>query len=278
MTRAIEPENGDQSMASQAHESSLLETAHGVDLLDPATEVLDVRKADKANQWALAGRRLLRVLIADGNRDAADSFSTLVRMWGHDARQAYDGPTALAMTATYRPDIVLSEIALPKLDGCQLARHVRRDTRFKDTLLVAFTGYGDEAHRRLGEDAGFDLHLNKPADLTFMQSLLWLEQARLARSPRETESTDGNDWNSDRRMYISHEKGGSTMLVLSRKSQESVMIGGSGGCERMLKVTVLDIGNGRVRLGFEADADVPVHRLEVWERIHANGRAGDSSE
>jgi carbon storage regulator CsrA len=61
------------------------------------------------------------------------------------------------------------------------------------------------------------------------------------------------------------------MLVLSRKSQEAVMVGGSAGFERMLKVTVLDIGNGRVRLGFDVDAEVPVHRLEVWERIRANG-------
>jgi carbon storage regulator CsrA len=59
------------------------------------------------------------------------------------------------------------------------------------------------------------------------------------------------------------------MLVLSRKSQESVMVGGSVGFERMLKVTVIQIGNERVRLGFEVDADVPVHRLEVWERIRA---------
>jgi len=59
------------------------------------------------------------------------------------------------------------------------------------------------------------------------------------------------------------------MLVLSRKSQESVMVGGSAGFERMLKVTVLEIGNGRVRLGFDVDAAVPVHRMEVWERIRA---------
>jgi carbon storage regulator CsrA len=59
------------------------------------------------------------------------------------------------------------------------------------------------------------------------------------------------------------------MLVLSRKSQEAVMVGGSVGFERMLKVTVLEIGNGCVRLGFEVDAGVPVHRLEVWERIRA---------
>jgi carbon storage regulator len=61
------------------------------------------------------------------------------------------------------------------------------------------------------------------------------------------------------------------MLVLSRKSQESVVVGGSAGFERMLKVTVLEIRSGCVRLGFEAYADIPVHRWEVWERI----RAGD---
>jgi carbon storage regulator len=62
------------------------------------------------------------------------------------------------------------------------------------------------------------------------------------------------------------------MLVLSRRSQEAVVIGGSSGFERMLKVTVLEINGGKVRLGFEADKDVPVHRWEVWERIK-DGRA-----
>ena len=57
------------------------------------------------------------------------------------------------------------------------------------------------------------------------------------------------------------------MLVLPRKNDEAVVIGGSVGIERIVKVTVVGIKNGRVRLGFEADADVPVHRLEVWEQI-----------
>jgi carbon storage regulator CsrA len=62
------------------------------------------------------------------------------------------------------------------------------------------------------------------------------------------------------------------MLVLTRKAQESVVVGGADRFERLLKVTVLEIKNGKVRLGFEADADVPVHRLEVWERILATGQ------
>jgi len=59
------------------------------------------------------------------------------------------------------------------------------------------------------------------------------------------------------------------MLVLTRKNRESVVIGGADGLHRLLKVTVLEITGARVRLGFEVDADIPVHRAEVWERICA---------
>jgi len=61
------------------------------------------------------------------------------------------------------------------------------------------------------------------------------------------------------------------MLVLTRKYRESVVVGGSVGFERLLKVTVLEIRGGTVRLGFEIDATVPVHRTEVWERIRNGG-------
>jgi carbon storage regulator CsrA len=63
------------------------------------------------------------------------------------------------------------------------------------------------------------------------------------------------------------------MLVLSRKRQEAVVVGGAGGFEHLLKVTVLDIQGGNVKLGFEVDAAVPVHRWEVWERIQASAPA-----
>ena len=61
------------------------------------------------------------------------------------------------------------------------------------------------------------------------------------------------------------------MLVLTRKRRESVVVGGSGGFEPLLKVTVLEIVGGKVRLGFEADPGVLIHRTEVWAMIHAGG-------
>ena len=61
------------------------------------------------------------------------------------------------------------------------------------------------------------------------------------------------------------------MLILSRKNGESVVIGENDGIQRLVKVTVLDVRGRKVRLGFEVDASVPIHRLEVWERIHTTG-------
>ncbi len=70
------------------------------------------------------------------------------------------------------------------------------------------------------------------------------------------------------------------MLVLSRKCLESVVVGGADGFERLLKVTVLEINGGKVRLGFDVDREIPVHRLEVWERLREglqNGATGGSA-
>ena len=66
------------------------------------------------------------------------------------------------------------------------------------------------------------------------------------------------------------------MLVLTRKLDQSIAVGGATGFEQLLKITVLEVGNGRVRLGFEVDASVPVHRWEVWERILAENQTGAS--
>jgi carbon storage regulator CsrA len=71
----------------------------------------------------------------------------------------------------------------------------------------------------------------------------------------------------DMNQAIDHEIGGPLMLVLSRRNQESVVVGGASGFERLLKVKVLEIKGEKVKLGFEVDPGIPVHRLEVWERI-----------
>jgi carbon storage regulator CsrA len=64
------------------------------------------------------------------------------------------------------------------------------------------------------------------------------------------------------------------MLVLSRKNLESVVMGGGGGLDRLLKITVLEITGCKVKLGFDVDSDIPVHRQEIWDRMHAKGEFG----
>jgi two-component system CheB/CheR fusion protein len=93
-------------------------------------------------------------------------------MWGHEVRGARSGPEALELARAYRPDAVLMEMGLPGLDGCEVARRLRRQGARPALLLVAVTGYGDEKNRRRSREAGFDLHLVKPVDPEVLQGLL----------------------------------------------------------------------------------------------------------
>jgi DNA-binding response OmpR family regulator len=120
------------------------------------------------------------VLVADGNPDTADSLAILVQLWGHDVRVSYDGVAALETAFAYLPDVVLLELAMPKIDGCRLAQKLRRKTRFRNTFLIAITGHADEGHRQLGKEAGFDLYLIKPVKPSILETLLLLERERLA--------------------------------------------------------------------------------------------------
>ena len=114
----------------------------------------------------------LRVLVVDDNVDAAESMAMLLRASGHDARTAHDGPAGLKAVIDYGPDVVLLDIGLPGLDGFQVARRIREHPRHEKAVLVAVTGYGQEADRRQSREAGFDHHLVKPADMGELREIL----------------------------------------------------------------------------------------------------------
>ncbi len=134
----------------------------------------------RTNPQLWPANKRLRVLIADDNHDAADSLAFLVRIWGHDARVAYDGEAALALATTFRPHVALLDIGMPKMDGYQLCRHFRQDKTLAETVLVALTAYSDEQTLRSASAAGFDHHLVKPAEPVRIQMLL--NQARGANA------------------------------------------------------------------------------------------------
>jgi two-component system CheB/CheR fusion protein len=118
----------------------------------------------------------VRVLVADDNRDAADSLQRVLAMYGHDVRVAYDGQTAVRLGKEFRPRVAVLDIAMPGSDGYDVARAIRTQ-QGADITLVALTGWGQDADRRRAIDSGFDYHLVKPVDPDELNALL----AKLAK-------------------------------------------------------------------------------------------------
>lgn len=103
-----------------------------------------------------------RLLVVDDNKDAAESMSMLLQMWGHVVAYAYDGPSALETAQQWQPEAVILDIGLPGMDGYQVAERLRTLPQGKDAVLIAITGYGQEDDRRRSRRAGIDHHLVKP--------------------------------------------------------------------------------------------------------------------
>jgi len=113
-----------------------------------------------------------RVLIVDDNRDGARSLSRLLQVLGTEVEIANDGASALERLATFRPSVVLLDIGMPSMDGYEVARRIRSNTEFREVLLIALTGWGQEQDRRRTAEAGFDHHLVKPAAIDEIVALL----------------------------------------------------------------------------------------------------------
>jgi signal transduction histidine kinase/ActR/RegA family two-component response regulator len=120
-----------------------------------------------------------RILIVDDNVDAAVTFRMLLTEEGHDVHLAHDGPSALEKARSLKPEVVLLDIGMPRMDGHEVARRLRLDPAMERVLLIALTGYGQDEDRRRSKESGFNAHLVKPVDLDALQTLLlhWNEAA-----------------------------------------------------------------------------------------------------
>ena len=114
----------------------------------------------------------LRILVADDNKDVTESLVILLEIMGNEVRTARDGEDAMQMVASYRPDVVMLDIGMPKLDGYEVARRIREQPWGSDMVLIAFTGWGRESDRQRAEDVGFDHHVVKPVDPQVLMQLL----------------------------------------------------------------------------------------------------------
>ena len=131
-----------------------------------------------------SAKRRLRVLLIDDDPDTVEAFSLLAGLWGHDVQKAISAQEGLVIAAAYRPDLLLVDVGMPVMDGCQMARLVRLDSRLQGCFIVAITGHGDEEQRRRCCEAGIDLLLVKPVDASLLKSLLALETDYVNRTPQ----------------------------------------------------------------------------------------------
>jgi CheY-like chemotaxis protein len=116
--------------------------------------------------------RSLRILVVDDNQDSADSMALLLRAHGYQVRIAYDGPTALEIAQDFVPEVTLQDVAMPGMDGYDVARRLRQMPKMRTAALIALTGYTREEDTLAAHSCGFDYHLGKPVDLEALLRIL----------------------------------------------------------------------------------------------------------
>ena len=128
----------------------------------PALTTEQVPTSQAVGSETIAVTEPRRILVADDNHDAAESLTLQLRLAGHDVRTVHDGLEALAVAKTFKPQIVLLDLGMPKMDGYETARNMRLRSWGKGATLIALTGWGQQPDRQRTSEAGFDVHLVKP--------------------------------------------------------------------------------------------------------------------
>ena len=125
-----------------------------------------------------AGSAPMRVVVVDDNRDGAASMAMMLSLAGHQTRTAHDGLEAIELAEAFRPEVLLLDIGLPKLNGYDTCRRIREQPWGKEMFIVAVTGWGQDEDRRRSEESGFDRHVVKPISFEALQEILAEAQQR----------------------------------------------------------------------------------------------------
>jgi len=135
-----------------------------------------VIEASKAQESGSAAEQpvksSLRILVVDDNRDGANTLAMLLKILGNDTRTAYDGQAGVDAAREFRPNVILLDIGLPKLNGYEACRCIREQSWGKAILMIAVTGWGQDEDRRRSHEAGFDHHMVKPLDPKALMKML----------------------------------------------------------------------------------------------------------
>lgn len=127
----------------------------------------------------------LCILVVDDNADTLDLLGLLLRRRGHTVHTAASAARALQHVAALHPDLVFLDLAIPDMDGFEIAKQVRRQPKFTETKIVAITGYDDAAHRQRARYAGFDAYLVKPVAVAQIDAAVNAVREALLRTGHE---------------------------------------------------------------------------------------------
>ena len=125
-----------------------------------------------ASKPGLGTSKARSFLVVDDNEDSATSLAMLLKMTGNETQVAYDGLGAVEAAEKFKPDVVLLDIGLPKLNGYEACRRIRAQPWGRDMMLIALTGWGQDEDRQKSKDAGFNGHLVKPVEHASLMKLL----------------------------------------------------------------------------------------------------------
>jgi CheY-like chemotaxis protein len=113
-----------------------------------------------------------RILVVDDNRDGADSLAMMLRMMGNDVRTANDGLEAVKVASEFRPEVILMDVGMPRMNGLDATRRIREQDWGRRMTVIALTGWGQGGDRERSREAGCDGHLVKPVNLPDLEKVL----------------------------------------------------------------------------------------------------------
>ena len=113
-----------------------------------------------------------RILVVDDNQDSARSMARLLKLRGNEVRTAHDGIEAVEAAEEFRPEVILMDVGMPRLNGYEATRRIREQPWGQSITIIALTGWGQEGDRVQSREAGCDGHLVKPVDIRDLEKLL----------------------------------------------------------------------------------------------------------
>lgn len=147
--------------SSEPNQTVSLKRYHGV-------EIVEIELADESISGEAA-----RILVVDDNKDSRETLAAVLRIWNHSVEEAADGPTCLALASAFAPAVILLDIGMPHMDGCEVARQLRKLPQLARTRIIAVTAYGTHADKERTAQAGFDEHFTKPVSLDVLRYQLF---------------------------------------------------------------------------------------------------------